>query len=93
MLHLDKDKKYLLACSFGTDSMTLFDILLKEGYNFSVVHINYNLREESTSETIKLTEICQKHNIDIFVINKFQLNRLLDVRLAKHRNNICHRFL
>ena len=87
MLHLDKDKKYLLACSFGTDSMTLFDILRKEGYNFSVAHINYNLREESTSETTKLTEICRKHNIDIFVkeVNTFLNHANLEAKCREIR--------
>ena len=36
MLNLEKNKKYLLACSYGPDSMALFDMLLKEGYRFAV---------------------------------------------------------
>ena len=54
MLNLDKNKKYLLACSFGPDSMALFDMLLKEGYKFAVAHVNYRLRSEADDEEISL---------------------------------------
>lgn len=67
MLNLDKNKKYLLGCSFGTDSMVLFDLLLKEGYDFSVAHINYKLREESDFEEQELTKICAENNIKIYI--------------------------
>ena len=67
MINLDKSKKYLLACSYGTDSMVLFDILLKNGYDFSVAHVNYNLREESKEETASLKLICKQNNIPIYV--------------------------
>ena len=66
MLNLDKNKKYLLACSFGPDSMALFSMLLKEGYNFKVAYVNYNLREESVIEEEKLTEYCLKNNIELY---------------------------
>lgn len=69
MLNLDKNKKYLLACSFGPDSMALFDMLLKEGYRFSVAHVNYHLRIESDEEEINLREYCLKNNIGIYVKN------------------------
>ena len=66
MLNLDKNKKYLLACSFGPDSMALFNMLLKEGYNFEVAHVNYNLRNESVIEEEKLTEYCLKNHIELY---------------------------
>lgn len=67
MLKLDKKKKYLLACSYGPDSMALFQMLLNEGYSFSVAHVNYHLREESTEETKSLKEYCDKHNVNIYI--------------------------
>lgn len=73
MLNLDKNKKYLLACSFGPDSMALFDMLLKDGYHFSVAHVNYHLRKESNKEEELLRDYCQKHDIEIFV-NALTLN-------------------
>ncbi|HOH94654.1 MAG TPA: ATP-binding protein, partial [Bacilli bacterium] len=42
-INLDHNKKYLLACSYGPDSMALFSLLLKGNYNFVVAHINYGL--------------------------------------------------
>ena len=50
MLNLDKDKKYLLACSYGPDSMALFYLLLEIGFKFDVAHVNYHLRKESDVE-------------------------------------------
>ena len=67
MLNLEKNKHYLLACSFGPDSMALFDMLLKEGYKFSVAHVNYHLREEADEEESKLRDFCFDNNIGIYV--------------------------
>ena len=67
MLNLEKNKKYLLACSFGPDSMALFDMLLKEGYRFAVAHVNYHLRSESDDEEIELRNYCLTHGVGIFV--------------------------
>ena len=69
MLNLDKNKHYLLACSFGPDSMALFHMLLKEGYKFSVAHVNYHLRKESDKEEALLREYCLKNNVGIYVKN------------------------
>ena len=51
MLNLDKKQNYLLACSYGPDSMALAEMLRQEGYRFSIAHVNYNIREESSLET------------------------------------------
>jgi len=68
-LNLDKDKKYLLACSYGPDSMCLFDLLLRGEYNFSVANVNYNLREESKQESADLKELCKNCGIEFFGLN------------------------
>ena len=67
MLNLDKNKHYLLACSFGPDSMALFDMLVKEGYRFTVAHVNYHLRAEANEEESKLRDYCFENNIGIYV--------------------------
>ena len=69
MLNLEKNKTYLLACSFGPDSMALFDMLLKEGYNFAVAHVNYHLRKESNDEEYQLRNYCLSNRVKIFVKN------------------------
>lgn len=67
MINLDKNKKYLLACSFGPDSMALFDMLKKEKVNFSAALINYHLREESTDEMDSFIDYCNKEKISYHV--------------------------
>ncbi|MBO4856839.1 MAG: tRNA lysidine(34) synthetase TilS [Bacilli bacterium] len=67
MLNLDKNKKYLLACSFGPDSMALFDMLLKAGYIFEVAHVNYHLRKESDYEELCLRNYCKEYDIKLHV--------------------------
>ena len=67
MLNLDKNQKYLLACSHGPDSMALFYMLKEEGYNFAVAHVNYHLREESDEEQRELEAYCKKNNIELYV--------------------------
>lgn len=66
-INLDKKLKYLLGCSYGPDSMALFDLLLKNGYNFAVGHVNYALRDEASKETEDLIKYCDKNGIKIFV--------------------------
>ena len=67
MLSLDKNQKYLLACSHGPDSMALFYMLKEEGYNFAVAHVNYHLREESNLEQEQLEAYCAKNNVQLYV--------------------------
>ena len=67
MLNLEKNLKYLLACSHGPDSMALFYMLKEEGYNFAVAHVNYHLREESNLEQQQLEAYCDKTGVQLFV--------------------------
>ena len=67
MLNLDKNQKYLLACSHGPDSMALLFMLKNEGYNFAVAHVNYHLREESSLEQEQLTNYCKENSIELYV--------------------------
>lgn len=57
-INLDKNKKYILACSYGPDSMALFDLLLKNNYDFVVCFLNYKTRPESDIEEDKITNFC-----------------------------------
>ena len=90
MLNLEKNKHYLLACSFGPDSMALFDMLLKEGYKFSVAHVNYHLRKEANEEESKLRDFCFDHNIGIYV--KDVEEGLGDSNLEKKCRDIRYNF-
>lgn len=66
---LDKSKKYLLACSFGPDSMALFHLLKENGYNFECAIVNYHLRKESDSEVEGLKAYCNKNNVKVHVLD------------------------
>ena len=90
MLNLDKNRHYLLACSFGPDSMALFHMLLKEGYKFTVAHVNYHLRQESDEEEQLLRNYCANNNIGIYVKNVDE--NLGDSNLEKKCRDIRYNF-
>lgn len=60
---IDPKEFYLLACSYGPDSMALLHVLLKHTKNIIVCHVNYHKREESTSEEKSLKSFCKENNI------------------------------
>ena len=62
---LDKNKKYLLACSCGPDSNALFCILAKNGYDFEVAFVNYKTRTNSDDEEKLVEELCKKYNVKL----------------------------
>lgn len=65
-----KQNKYLLAVSGGVDSCVLFDILLKNNYNFMVVHFNHHTRGiENVIEQNLVSSICELNSIDYEVFN------------------------
>ena len=97
MLKLDKNKKYLLACSYGPDSMACFDMLLKEGYNFAVAHVNYHFRNESNQEEQELRRYCEQNKIEIHVYdNKEEVKSNLEERAREIRYRffaeLCHEY-
>ena len=68
-LSLDKTKKYVVACSFGPDSMALLDAAIKENLNIVVAHVNYRKREAAQTEQKELVSYCENRNIPIYVLD------------------------
>ena len=68
-LCLSKEKKYVVACSFGPDSMALLDAAIKENLSIVVAHVNYRRREISNYEQKALTDYCNERNIKICVLD------------------------
>lgn len=68
-LSLSHNKTYLLACSYGPDSMFLYNLLIKKHVNFVVCHVNYHKRPESNSEEASLREVCKKDNVLLEVLD------------------------
>ena len=69
MKGLDKNKKYVVACSFGPDSMALLNMLIVEGYDVVVAHVNYHKRDVSNFEEESLRKYCKNHNVQIEVLD------------------------
>ena len=86
MLNLDKNKTYLLACSYGPDSMALFSMLFHEGYDFDVAFVNYHFRKESDEEERGLIEYCFKTYTKYFIYdNKEKVEKNLEARAREIR--------
>ena len=68
-LKLDKTKKYIVACSFGPDSMALLDVAIKNGLNIVVAHVNYRKRDVSIFEQQSLEKFCSERGIKIYVLD------------------------
>ena len=68
-LNLDKNKKYVVACSFGPDSMALLSLSLKNNLKIVVAHVNYHKRNVSNFEQQELTNFCKQNNVPIEVLD------------------------
>lgn len=64
---LKKNKKYILACSFGPDSMALLDYLIKNKFDFVIAHVNYHILEQAEADERGIREFAIKNNIQVFV--------------------------
>jgi len=68
-LKLDLTKKYVVACSFGPDSMALLNLLNNLGAKIVVAHVNYHKRAVSNDEQRALQQYCDERNIKIYVLD------------------------
>lgn len=71
-LDLDPSKKYIVACSFGPDSMALLDVAIKNKLNIAVAHVNYRKRDVSVFEQKSLEKFCNKRGIKIHILDLFK---------------------
>lgn len=63
-----RDDQLLLACSGGSDSMLLAQLLLEEQFTFSIAHANFQLRGKDAEEDEKFVmDFCAQNNIPCFV--------------------------
>jgi tRNA(Ile)-lysidine synthase len=74
----DPFKRYFIACSGGSDSMTLLHLFHKLNKNVSAVHINYLLRGDDSEKDQEFVEAtCKELGIPCHV-KRVDLNRYLD---------------
>jgi tRNA(Ile)-lysidine synthase len=73
-----QSKKVFLACSGGVDSMVLLHLLLEVGINPTVLHVNYQLREdESDMDERFVRQFCEKFKLPFFC-KRFPTQNYLD---------------
>jgi|LSQX01.1.fsa_nt_gb tRNA(Ile)-lysidine synthase len=60
---IQKDATYLVACSYGPDSMALLHLLMKETTKIVVCHVNYHKRNISDFEERSLQDYCVEHGL------------------------------
>lgn len=68
---LSKKEKYILACSFGPDSMALFHYLISNGYNFEVAHVNYHILKQANEDEKGIKDYAKRFNIPVHVLSTF----------------------
>ena len=68
-LNLNKNKKYVVACSYGPDSMALLHAVLQEKLNVVVAHVNYRKREASQAEQDNLQKYCDLNKLKLYVLD------------------------
>jgi tRNA(Ile)-lysidine synthase len=66
-LNLDKQIKYLVAVSYGPDSMALLSSMVEQGFNVEVAYVNYKKRKESDQEAKALKRYCDNFTLPCHV--------------------------
>jgi len=65
-----EEKKLLLACSGGIDSVVLFHALKSQDLPFAVLHVNYQLRgEDSNSDEQFVRNLCSENAVPLRVFH------------------------
>ena len=60
-------KKIIVACSGGPDSMALLDKLYKQGHTIIVAHVNYHKRDTANRDEKIVRDYCQERSIEVEV--------------------------
>ncbi len=82
-----KKDKLLLAISGGADSVCLFYILKKLGYNIELAHCNFQLRgRESIEDEEFIKSLAEKHNVNLhrkrFNTNEYVQKNQVSIQVA-----------
>ncbi|MDY6429949.1 MAG: ATP-binding protein [Bacilli bacterium] len=59
----DKDSVYLAACTYGSPSMALVDMLQKEGVKPVIIYIDYKIFDEEEHVVNNLKKYCEEHDL------------------------------
>jgi tRNA(Ile)-lysidine synthase len=67
-LFVYRDKRVLLACSGGIDSVVLAHVLKKYKYDFGIAHMNYGLRgKESRKDEESVADLARDLGVEFYV--------------------------
>ena len=66
---LDRSKTYVIAVSFGVDSMVLLDACRRQRLTIAIAHVNYHRRVESNHEQSQLEQYAFTHDIPLYVLD------------------------
>lgn len=66
---LDKSKSYLVAVSYGPDSMALLFSLVQKAYQVEIAHVNYHQRDVSDFEQSQLEQFCLQHDLPLHILD------------------------
>jgi len=72
LFKLDSTKTYVVAVSFGVDSMVLLDQCRRAGLSIIIAHVNYHRRDVSNLEQSQLEQYALQHDIPIYVLDVVQ---------------------
>lgn len=64
----DKTKPIIVAVSTGVDSMVLLDIVIKNGFNVIIAHVNHNKRDASIIEQQYLESFCSNNKLQLHIL-------------------------
>ena len=84
-----KNKRYLLACSGGVDSIALYNLLKENEIDFDVASINYNFREQSKLEINNVKELCKK---DDKKLHLYENTKSISTNMEKEARDIRYNY-
>lgn len=84
---VNKNQKFLLACSGGVDSMALFHLLQGHNFNFEVAHCNFKLRgDDSDADEEFVKAQCALYQIELhsktFNTSGFSEEKSISIQMA-----------
>src|SRR5690554_3424177 len=82
-----KEKKLLVACSGGVDSIVLCDLLSKTNTEFAIAHCNFSLREsESDTDATFVKRLAASYKVSFFMqkfdTKSFAEDKKLSIQMA-----------
>ena len=67
--NLDPNSNYILASTFGPDSMALLDMTIKAGVSPIVCFVNYHFKDSMEGEEDAMKEYCRAHNLRLEILD------------------------